>query len=118
MTTAAEHKDRWAAQAERQDRYNAALEAGKPTEELRQEIVEHARTEHGKYPQYDGYFDAWRLITIQRRVSGKGGVRFERGDVTIGTSKPGRVWPAGEVHAYCPRTGWVVVLGTTEARPA
>lgn len=45
-----------------------------------------AHERHAMHAQYDGFWSGgeWKLVRITQRVAGKGGVRFEAGDITIG----------------------------------
>lgn len=88
-------------------------------EALRAKLVAQANAAHAQYPQYAGHWDAWRLAEVTRRQTGKSGLQFETGDLTLvspetrtdkipprGTSLPYAQWP--EVlftTAYSFRTG-------------
>jgi hypothetical protein len=62
-----------------------------PTVHGTQTVVDHltahlraeAAAEHAQYPQYDGYWDDWRLAEVTRRVKTKRGVAFEPGDLVL-----------------------------------
>ncbi len=45
-----------------------------------------AAERHAHLPQYAGHWDGdeWRLVKLTQRVAGKGGVRFEPGDIALG----------------------------------
>lgn len=44
-----------------------------------------AYSQHAKYPQYAGHWDGpeWHLVEFVKPVKTKGGLRFDRGDVTL-----------------------------------
>lgn len=54
-------------------------------DELRRSIIAEAADAHAQYPQYEGHWDGpeWRLAVFTGRVRTKGGIAFEKGDVTI-----------------------------------
>jgi hypothetical protein len=50
----------------------------------RREAAERA---HAQYPQYAGHWDGWELAEVTRRVTTKGGLAFEPGDLVLRNPK-------------------------------
>ena len=73
--------------------------------------------EHAKYPQYAGWTDDTVLVVFRSRITGKGGVRFEAGDVAIAQRyRPGYFGQSGDQTAYAARVGWNVAVGLDHPR--
>lgn len=56
-------------------------------EQLRRKIIVEASRQLAHYEQYRGQFKDYTLVQLTKRIEGKGGLGFERGEVTIGISK-------------------------------
>lgn len=73
--------------------------------------------EHEQYKQYAGWTSDTVLVMFRQRVSGKGGTRFEVGDVAIATRySPSYFGQHGEQTAYAARVGWNVAVGSIYPR--
>jgi hypothetical protein len=66
-----------------------------------------AERHNADYPQYDGYWDGWRVVRLSTDITTKGGEAFKAGDITIAT----RGVMCAEWLAYSWRLGWNVALG-------
>ncbi len=62
-----------------------------------------AEAHHSGLPQYTGFWDAWVLGQVTRRVSGKMGVSFEVGDIVLADYSP-RSFRDRDFSAYSART--------------
>jgi len=78
-----------------------------------------ANARHAQYPQYAGAWDDWHLVTVTKRISSRGGVAFEKGEIALckpttrmdkipvrGKSLPYDEWPEVEFATlYSRRNG-------------
>lgn len=111
------YRNEWARQAARQERVNLAVAEQHTYFAVVETIRGYADDAHGQWAQYAGYWDgpAWTLVRFTKRVSGKGGVMFEKGDYALlraATDHPRRERNAEAglgltcATAYSIRRGW------------
>lgn len=94
MAVVDDFRAQWARQDQDQDFINLAFarldiedhrRRGPNAESTRMLIVELVHRDHVQYPQYKDYWagDEWKLGTIRRTITTKGGTRFKAGDLVI-----------------------------------
>ena len=78
---------------ESQEKVNAEVQVGvnamstyESDETLKWAITQLAKVKHAEFPQYQGMWSGpeWKLVQVDKKVQGKGGVSFLVGDLTIG----------------------------------
>lgn len=61
-----------------------------------------------RYAQYADEVPLLRAVRATRRMEGKGGVKFEAGDETLGYYRANIISFGGDWIVYSPRVGWHV----------
>lgn len=110
-TTTTSFRDEWAAMERDQVRANelAATDHAAALAFLAELFV----ASHAEHPQYAGWTDDVVLVQMRTRVSGKGGVRWEAGDVAMSQRYvPSYFGQSGTQVAHAARVGWNVEVGT------
>lgn len=52
-------------------------------DKILENLKKDANYAHRQFPQYAGHWDAWVLGRITKKISTKGGLAFEKGDVVL-----------------------------------
>lgn len=97
--------DKWAVMADNQAEANRLAAEESPAAAFRYLLGLFAEA-HAEHRQYDGFWTEGVLVQFSRRVNGRGGVRWEKGDVAIARN----VGDADHATAWAARVGWNVAI--------